>query len=59
MAGHGSKEGFIGGTMYLMTFPERGLVVAVMANISFANTKSIALNIAQAFAEEGRSPARQ
>ena len=59
MAGHGSKEDFIGGTTYLMTFPERGLVVAVMANISFADTKSIALNIAQAFAEQGRSPARQ
>jgi hypothetical protein len=42
-----------------MTFPERGLVVAVMANISFADTKSIALHIAQAFAEQGRSPARQ
>jgi serine beta-lactamase-like protein LACTB len=59
MAGHGSKEDFIGATTYLMTFPERGLVVAVMANISFADTKSIALNIAQAFAEQGRSPARQ
>jgi hypothetical protein len=31
----------------------------VMANISFADTKSIALNIAHAFAEQGRSPARQ
>ena len=51
MAGHGSKEDFIGGTTYFMTFPERGLVIAVMANISFADTKSIALNIAQAFAE--------
>jgi CubicO group peptidase (beta-lactamase class C family) len=59
MAGHGSKEDFIGATTYLMTFPERGLVVAVMANISFADTKSIALNIAQTFAERGRSPARQ
>jgi serine beta-lactamase-like protein LACTB, mitochondrial len=59
MAGHGSKQEFIGGTTYLMTFPERGLVVAVMANISYADTKSIALNIAQAFAEQGRSPARQ
>jgi CubicO group peptidase (beta-lactamase class C family) len=59
MAGHGSKEEFIGGTTYLMTFPERGIVVAVMSNISFADTKSIALNIAQAFAEQGRSPARQ
>ena len=35
-----------------MTFPERG-IVAVMSNISFADTKSIALNIAQAFAEQG------
>lgn len=35
-----------------MTFPERGLVVAVMANISFADTKSIALHVAQAFAEQ-------
>ena len=59
MAGHGSKEDFIGATTYLMTFPERGLVVAVMANISFADTKSIALKIAQAFAEQGRSRARQ
>ena len=59
MAGHGSKQDFIGGSTYLMTFPERGLVVAVMANISFADTKSIALKIAQAFAEQGRSPARQ
>jgi CubicO group peptidase (beta-lactamase class C family) len=59
MAGHGSKEDFIGGTTYLMTFPQRRLVVAVMANISFADTKSIALNIAQAFADRERSPARQ
>ena len=54
MAGHGSKKEFIGGTTYLMTFPERGIVVAVMSNISFADTKSIALNIAQAFAEQRR-----
>ena len=53
MAGHGSKEDFIGGTTYLMTFPERGLVVAVMANISFADTKSIALKIAQGFRGTG------
>jgi CubicO group peptidase (beta-lactamase class C family) len=59
MAGHGSTEGFIGGTTYFMTFPERGLIVAVMANMSFADTKSIALSVAQAFAEQGRSPARQ
>ena len=59
MAGHGSKEEFSGGTTYLMTFSERRIVVAVMSNISFADTKSIALNIAQAFAEHRRSPARQ
>ena len=53
MVGHGSKEDFIGGTTDLMTFPERGLAVAVMANISFADTKSIAMNIAQAFAKPG------
>jgi CubicO group peptidase (beta-lactamase class C family) len=59
MAGHGSKKEFIGGTTCLMTFPERGLVVAVMTNMSYADTKSIVLNIAQAFAEQGRNPARQ
>jgi CubicO group peptidase (beta-lactamase class C family) len=59
MAGHGSKEEFIGGTTYLTTFPERGIVVAVMSNISFADTKSIALSIAQTFAEPGRRPARR
>jgi CubicO group peptidase (beta-lactamase class C family) len=41
----------------LMTFPEYGMVVAVTSNISFADTFSLALRIAQAFAEPGRSPA--
>jgi serine beta-lactamase-like protein LACTB len=36
MAGHGSREDFMGATTSLITFPERGLVVAVMANISYA-----------------------
>jgi CubicO group peptidase (beta-lactamase class C family) len=35
----------------LMTFPERGLVVAVISNISYADTPGVALKIAQAFAE--------
>jgi serine beta-lactamase-like protein LACTB len=34
----------------LMTFPERGLVVAVASNISYADTFGLALSIAQAFA---------
>ena len=57
MVGHGTKADFIGGTTYLMTFPDRGLVVAVATNISFADTKSIALGIAQAFAQPAKSPA--
>ena len=52
MAGHGVKGDFIGGTAYLMTFPDRGLVVAVMTNISFADAKSIALKVAEAFARQ-------
>lgn len=54
MVGHGSRKDFIGGTTTLMTFPERGIAVAVMSNISFADTKSIGLNIAQAFSEQRR-----
>jgi CubicO group peptidase (beta-lactamase class C family) len=34
----------------LMTFPERGLVVSVTSNTSYADTESLALRIAQAFA---------
>jgi serine beta-lactamase-like protein LACTB, mitochondrial len=56
MAGHGTKADFIGGTTYLMTFPERGIVVAVMSNIAFADTRSIALKIAEVFAGRGKSP---
>jgi serine beta-lactamase-like protein LACTB, mitochondrial len=59
MAGHDTKPDFIGGTTSLMTFPERGIVVAVTSNTSFADTKSLALSIAQAFAEQSRRPARK
>jgi serine beta-lactamase-like protein LACTB len=43
----------------LMAFRERGIVVAVTSNISYADTPSLALNIAQAFADQARSPARK
>ena len=43
-------EYFIGGSTSLITFPERGIVVAVMTNTSFADTNAIALSLAQAFA---------
>jgi serine beta-lactamase-like protein LACTB, mitochondrial len=40
----------------LMTIPERGIVVSVTSNISYADTSAVALKIAQAFAEEGSRP---
>jgi CubicO group peptidase (beta-lactamase class C family) len=58
MAGYGTKQDFIGGTTYLMTFPERRLVVVVMTNTSFADTKSIALKVAEAFASQDSTPAK-
>ena len=43
----------LGGMMSsFMTFRERGIVVAVISNISYADTASLALKIAQAFAEQ-------
>jgi serine beta-lactamase-like protein LACTB, mitochondrial len=42
----------------LMTFPDRGLVVSVTANTSYADTELLALKIAQAFAEQRNNPAR-
>ena len=43
----------------LMTFPGHGIVVSVTSNISHADTEAMALKIAQAFSERGKSPARQ
>jgi CubicO group peptidase (beta-lactamase class C family) len=58
LASHASRT-LLGGSTSFMTFPERGIVVAVTSNTSFADTRSIALNIAQAFAELGKSPTRK
>jgi serine beta-lactamase-like protein LACTB len=55
---HHASRSLKGGTTSFMTFPARGLVVAVTANIANAITRDIALNIAQAFAEQGTSPAK-
>lgn len=49
-AGHASLT-LLGGSTSFLTFPERGLVVAVTSNISRANTRAIALRIADAFAQ--------
>jgi len=41
-----------------MTFHDRGLVVAVTSNISYADTSSLALSVADAFAERDSDSAR-
>ena len=43
----------------LVTVPEHEIVVSVTSNISYADTFSLAVKIADAFAKRGRSPARQ
>nr|MDQ3347843.1 beta-lactamase family protein [Acidobacteriota bacterium] len=57
LAGHDGES--LGGMVAsFMTFPEYGIVVSVTSNISYADTFSIAVKIAQAFAEPGSSPVR-
>ena len=51
---HHASRSLKGGTTSFMTFPDRGIVVAVTANIANAITRDIALNIAQAFAAHDR-----
>ncbi len=41
-----------------LTFPEHGITVAVTANISYANTASLAVKVAEAFVDAGGGPAR-
>jgi serine beta-lactamase-like protein LACTB, mitochondrial len=56
LVGHDGES--LGGMVAsFMTFPEHGIVVAVTSNISYADTYSLAVKIAGAFAEQGRSPA--
>jgi serine beta-lactamase-like protein LACTB len=56
LVGHDGES--LGGMVAsFMTFPEYGIVVSVTSNISYADTYSLAVRIAQAFAEQGRSPA--
>lgn len=50
----------LGGTVAsLISFPEHGIVVSVVSNISYADTEGVALEIAQAFAGQGRTRAGQ
>jgi len=57
LVGHDGES--LGGMVAsFMTFPEHGIVVSVTSNISYADTFAVAVKIAQAFAEQGKSPAR-
>jgi hypothetical protein len=54
--GHDGES--LGGTVAsLMTFRDRSIVVAVISNVSYADTPSISLKIADAFAGQGTAPA--
>ena len=58
VAGHNGES--LGGMVASLTaFPEHGIVVSVTSNISYADTFSVAVKIAQAFAEQGRSSAHK
>jgi hypothetical protein len=50
VAGHASRT-IEGASTSFLTFPERGLIVAVTANMSFADMKSVAMRVARVFAE--------
>ena len=50
MAHHASRT-LLGASTSFLTFPERGIVVAVTSNISKASTKAMAMAIADAFAQ--------
>lgn len=55
--GHNGES--LGGVVSsLMTFPEHDLVVAVMSNISYADTYSVAVKVAEAFADAAVRPGR-
>ena len=56
LVGHDGES--LGGMVAsLMTFPEHGIVVSVTSNISYADTFGLGVKIAQAFAEQARTPA--
>jgi serine beta-lactamase-like protein LACTB len=48
-AGHASRS-LLGASTSFFTFPDRGLVVAVTSNTSYADTRSIAVQMARIFA---------
>jgi len=58
VAGHDGES--LGGMVAsLLAVRERGIVVAVTSNISYADTSSLASKIAEAFAKPASTPARR
>jgi len=45
----------VGGSTSLLTFPDRGIVVAVMTNTTFGETRGLGLRVAQVFAEQKKN----
>jgi serine beta-lactamase-like protein LACTB len=58
LVGH-DGEYTIGSSTSLLTVSDRGIVVAVTTNITYADTSSLALKIAQVFADTRANPARK
>ena len=55
LVGHDGES--LGGMVAsFLTFRDRGLIVAVTSNTSYADTYTLAVRIAQAFAERGKTP---
>jgi hypothetical protein len=58
MTGHEGR--LMGGKVAsLMTFSARGLVVAVMANTSYADTRQVGLRVSEVFAGRARGSSRR
>jgi CubicO group peptidase (beta-lactamase class C family) len=51
-----ASRSLLGGSTSFLTFPERGLVVAVTSNTSYAGTRSVALKLAEVFAAQAGRP---
>ena len=54
LANHASRS-LLGAATSFLTFPDRGLVVAVTSNTSYADLRSIAMGIAEAFAQRTKA----
>jgi CubicO group peptidase (beta-lactamase class C family) len=54
-----ASRSLLGGSTSFMMFPKLGIVVALTSNTSYANMRSMALDVAQAFAKQAKAPTPQ